>query len=287
MLLRTGSSGSLRVDRGETSDKMQAGIGTLCMERGGCVVRENGMATDGAEKAIGAPVRVVAWDLPTRLFHWTLVVLVTCAWVSTEYAEGIGDPVLKWHRWNGIAILVLLLWRLLWGVFGSSTARLSGFVRSPLAAFRYFAGLARGAAPRYLGHNPAGAYMVLALLVLLLVEAGLGLFTVEHNDLTAGPLYRLLDEETVKQVSRLHRLMFDSVLVPFVVVHIGANVLYGLVKREPLIPAMVTGRKPAAEYADGSSAVIVERPLLRAAVLLTISATAVIGVIKLLGGRLP
>lgn len=235
----------------------------------------------------GEVARVVAWDLPTRLFHWTLVLAIAMAWASAQYAEKIGDPLLKWHRWTGIAILVLLLWRLLWGVLGSSTARFVSFVRGPGAALGYAARLAGGGHDRYLGHNPLGAYMVLALLVVVGTQALLGLFTVEHNDLTAGPLYRLVSEDVVKRVSRLHRLLFDDLLLPLIVLHVAANLLYGVVKREPLIPAMVTGRKPAADYADAKEALLVDRPLVRAAFLLAVSAATVIGTIKMLGGRLP
>lgn len=233
------------------------------------------------------PPSVPVWDLPTRLFHWTLVALVAFAWITSEYAEKLADPTLNMHRWNGIAILVLVVWRLLWGVAGSPTARFASFVRGPAAVLAYLRGLLRGAPARYLGHNPAGAYMVLALLAIVGIEAALGLFTVEHNDLTAGPLYRLLSEDAVKQVSRLHRMMFDNVLLPFVVVHVTVNLLYGLVKREPLIPAMITGRKPAADYVDAGAQSAPGRPALRALFLLAVSAALVIGTIKGLGGRLP
>lgn len=243
-----------------------------------------GLATKDAQRS-GSSVE--AWDLPTRLFHWTLVGLVALAWVTSEFAEQLGDPVLKMHRWNGIAVLALVVWRLMWGFAGSPTARFTNFVRGPGMALSYLRGLLRGAHARYLGHNPAGAYMVLALLAVVGIEAVLGLFTVEHNDLTAGPLYRLLSEDAVKQASRLHRMMFDNVLMPFVVVHVGVNVLYALVKREPLIPAMITGRKPAADYADSATAAADGRPVLRALVLLAVSVVIVIGTIKLLGGRLP
>ncbi len=239
------------------------------------------------DRGPAAGERVLAWDLPTRLFHWTLVVLIATAWASFEFSEQIGDPVLRIHRWNGIAILVLVVWRVSWGVFGSRTARFSEFVRGPRAALGYLAGLVRGSSRRYLGHNPAGAYMVLALLAIVGTEASLGLFTVEHNDLTAGPLYRLLSEDTVKQVSRVHRMMFDTVLLPFVVVHVAVNILYGVLKRDPLIPAMITGRKPAADYVDATREGRGAQSLLRAAFLLAVSAALVLGTIKGLGGRLP
>lgn len=232
-------------------------------------------------------MRVVAWDLPTRLFHWTLVALILSAYVSTAFAEQLGDNLLKWHRWNGLAILVLLVWRGMWGIFGSSTARFSAFLRGPRSAAAYVIGLVGGKSRRYLGHNPVGAYMVVTLLLVTGSIGVLGLFTVEHNDITAGPLYRLLSEEWVKQTSRLHRVLFDWVLLPLVGVHIAVNLLYTFAKRDPLIPAMITGRKPVADYADAREAVVVRWSLLRAAVLLAASAAIVLGTIKALGGRLP
>ncbi len=237
------------------------------------------------DSAHAAP-HLVAWDLPTRLFHWTLVFLVISAWVSFRYAESFSDYLLKWHRWNGLAILTLLVWRLLWGFAGTSTARFSSFVTSPLAALSYARDLFTGRTRRFLGHNPLGAWMVLALVATLFVQATLGLFTVEHNDLTAGPLYRLVSEEATKFASRWHHLVFDWILLPLVVVHVAANVLYGLIKREPLIPAMITGRKPAADYEDLADAKTTGRPMLRAAVLLALAAALVLGTIRLLAGRL-
>lgn len=233
-----------------------------------------------------ATARVTAWDLPTRLFHWALVVLVVSAWVSFRFSENFSDHLLKWHRWNGLAILTLLLWRLLWGIFGSSTARFSSFVRSPLAALAYARDLAAGRSRLFLGHNPLGGLMVLALLAIVAVQAGLGLFTVEHNDLTAGPLYRLVSESATKIASRWHHHVFDWLLLPLVAIHVAANVLYGIFKREPLIPAMITGRKPAALYEDEREARQPQRPLLRALSLLGLSALIVLGTIRALAGRL-
>jgi cytochrome b len=241
----------------------------------------------GIEPPPAATRAVLAWDAPTRLFHWTLVALIVAAVVSVQFAEQLGDSLLKWHRRIGIAILVLLVWRVAWGFLGSSTARFTAFVGGPRHVLDYFGKLLRGVSVRYLGHNPLGAYMVLALLLAVGGHASLGLFTVEHNDITAGPLYRLLSEDAVKQVSRLHRLAFYWLLLPLIGAHVAANVLYGVVKREPLIPAMITGRKPAAEYVDAAEAVPVRRPLVRALVLLAVSAAVVLGTIKALGGRLP
>lgn len=229
---------------------------------------------------------VSAWDLPTRLFHWLLVLGIVSAFVSFRFSGAFGDNLLKWHRWNGLAILVLLTWRVLWGFAGSSTSRFSGFVKGPGAALRYARDLTAGRDRHYLGHNPLGTFMVLALLAVAITQGLLGLFTVEHNDLTAGPLYRLISEEGVKQASRWHRWLFYWVLLPAIAVHITANILYGMVKKHPLIPAMITGKKPAANYADGAEASLVERPLLRAFICLLVAKAIVFAPIYLASGKL-
>lgn len=229
---------------------------------------------------------VPAWDLPTRMFHWTLLVLVLSAWVSYEFAERIGDESLIWHRANGLAILILVVWRLLWGLVGSSTARFANFVRAPGAAVRYAKGLLTGGGPAYLGHNPLGALMVLALLAVLAFMGGLGLFATDDNDLVGGPLYRLVSEAGNLRATRLHSFIFNVVLLPLLAFHIAAALLYTLGKKEPLIQAMVSGKKPAASYTDAAEAVIVERPMLRAFICLIVAAAIVLGGILALGGSL-
>jgi cytochrome b len=228
---------------------------------------------------------VRAWDLPTRLFHWTLVVLVACAWVSHHYSERLGDYTLKWHRWNGYAILVLIVFRLLWGFVGSSTSRFSRFVKWPWSAAGYGLDLLRGRDRHFLGHNPLGTYMILALLALLAVQGIFGLYTLEHNDTVAGPLKRTVSEPWVKFFTHWHRWGYYYIL-GFIALHILANVGYQAVKKDPLITGMITGRKPAADYEDAREADLVARPMLRALICLAIAAAIVFGGIWLLGGNL-
>lgn len=229
---------------------------------------------------------VTAWDGPTRLFHWLLAAAVLSAWISCRFSEVIGDNRLVWHRWNGMSILVLLTWRVIWGFAGSSTSRFASFVKGPAEAIRYARDLASGRDRAYLGHNPLGTLMVLTLMSITIVQGTLGLFTVEHNDLTAGPLYNLLSEESLKQVARWHRWLFYWVLIPLVAAHVTANALYGLLKNDPLIPAMITGRKPARAYEDAAEAQLPARPWLRALVCLVAAKMIVFGGIVALGGRL-
>ncbi len=231
-----------------------------------------------------ATVRV--WDLPTRLFHWSLVFCIASAWVSFRYAETIGDPTLKWHRYNGYAILVLLVFRGLWGFCGSSTSRWRAFVTWPWHAAAYGLDLVRGRDRHYLGHNPMGTYMILALLTVVGVQATMGLFVVEHNDTSWGPLYKLVSEATQKWITRWHIWTFFWIILPLIGAHIVANTLYGLLKKDPLITAMVTGKKPAGDYEDASEAVIARDVWLKAAACLAAALTIVFGGILVLGGKI-
>jgi cytochrome b len=231
--------------------------------------------------------RVRVWDIPTRLFHWTLVFCIASAWVSFRYSDVIGDDTMRWHRWNGYTILVLLVFRLIWGFAGSSTSRWSAFVRWPWTAAQYALDLARGRDRHFLGHNPAGTYMVLGLLGVVALQAGLGLFTVEHNDTGAdGPLYLLVTEATYVKLSKWHVWVFYYMLLPLIGLHIVANTLYAFVKKDPLIRAMVTGDKPAGDYEDASEASIARNVLLRAITCLIAAIAIVFGGILLAGGRL-
>jgi cytochrome b len=242
-------------------------------------------ATTSSRNDLAASVRV--WDLPTRVFHWSLVLCLISAWVSYRYSEELGDYTMRWHRWNGYAILVLLVFRVIWGITGSSTSRWSAFVRWPWTVARYALDLVRGHDRHFLGHNPLGTYMVLALLAAVAIQSTLGLFIVEHNDSGAyGPLYVLVSEVTYKKLSRWHSWVFYWMIIPLIGLHIAANMAYGLIKKDPLIRAMVTGKKPAANYEDATEAVIARDVILRALRVLVASAALVFGGILLLGGKL-
>lgn len=231
--------------------------------------------------------QIQAWDLPTRLFHWTLVALIVSAWVSFEFAEDLGDVTLVWHRANGLAILTLVVWRLLWGIVGPPTARFMSFVRAPGVVIAYARALIGRRPARYLGHNPLGALMVVTLLLVVIAQASFGLFATDDNDLVGGPLYRLVSEAGNLTAKRWHGMIFDFVLLPLAALHITVNTLYTLVKKEPLIPAMVTGNKPADAYEDAADAVDADgSPNFRALACLIAAAVIVFGGILAVGGRL-
>ena len=193
---------------------------------------------------------IYVWDLPTRLFHWTLVALVSSAWITSEYFEELGDPRLQWHRWNGFAVFTLLIWRGLWGVWGPPSARFKNFLKGPVTVYQYSKDLLIGNPRQFQGHNPLGALMIVALLVVLTSITFLGLFSSEENDLASGPLAYFVSEKLVKLATKWHGLFFDALLVGLVSIHIAANSLYGIIKKENLVKAMFSGKKPYAEYED-------------------------------------
>jgi cytochrome b len=228
---------------------------------------------------------VKAWDWPTRAFHWTLVTCILIAWFSFQFADNIGDPTLRLHRWNGYFILILITFRVIWGFVGSSTSRFSAFITWPWNALRYGIQSFTGRGASYLGHNPLGAWMIVALLVAVTIQGTLGLFSLEHNELVAGPLKRLVSHETSVSITKLHVFGFNIIL-GLVALHVLANMLYQVVKGDPLIGAMLTGKKPDGDYVDQNEAVIAENVGTRALVCFVIAIVIVFGTITALGGRI-
>jgi cytochrome b len=229
---------------------------------------------------------VRVWDWPTRTFHWLLVASILCAWASAEFAAKIGDSQWVWHRWNGYFILVLVVFRLIWGFAGSSTARFAHFVKPPAFVLRYALDFARGTKRAFLGHNPLGTLMVLALLAMVTIQGVSGLFSLEPDDFIAGPLARLLSDETATWVLKWHFRGFKLIEI-LVVLHVCANIAYGLLAKDPLIRAMATGTKPAKPYEDEAEATIPANVTARAALAFGAAAVIVLGGIMLAGGKNP
>jgi cytochrome b len=179
----------------------------------------------------GGGVRI--WDLPTRLFHWLLVILVALAWWTAE------EGMMERHRLAGYLILGLLLFRLLWGLFGASTARFASFVRGPAATWDYV----RGRTAAGIGHNPLGALSVLALLGVLVLEALLGLFATDEDGLAPGPLSHHVSFDTARDLGELHHSLFTLVQL-LVALHLAAILFYLLFRRHNLLTPMITGTGP-------------------------------------------
>jgi cytochrome b len=179
--------------------------------------------------------RMRVWDLPVRLFHWAIVVLIFLAWGTQECGY------MEWHVWIGYTILALLLFRVVWGFVGSDTARFVRFVRSPVAAFQHLTQIRRREADREIGHNAAGGWMVLLMLALLGVQAGTGLFS-NDDALTEGPLTHLVSKERSDWLSHIHSVNFSLIEVA-IALHVLAIITYAVLKRQNLVRPMVTGTK--------------------------------------------
>jgi len=196
------------------------------------------------------PVKV--WDAPVRFFHWLLVLLIAFQFVSAQMK---GDWM-TWHMYGGYAILTLVLFRILWGFAGSSTARFSTFLAGPAACLGFAKKLMAGARAPFASHNPLGGWMVVVLLLGLLVQAGTGLFA--NDDIaTEGPLAKLIAKELSDRLTAIHYYNFNLMLV-LAGVHIAAVLYHWGVMKENLIGAMFTGVKrmpadfaaPAARFAS-------------------------------------
>jgi len=212
--------------------------------------------------AAGPAGRIVVWDAPVRVFHWVLAVLVVFSFVTAK----IAGAWLEWHMRSGYAILALLLFRLAWGVLGSSTARFSGFVRGPGAAMRHLRDIAAKRHAVQPGHNPLGGWMVLFMVAVLLTQAISGLF-VDDEIATQGPLAVKVSNALVGRMTAIHSFN-EWVLVGMVALHVAAIAFYGLALRVNLVGPMWHGTMPASA---GTQAPRIASTFL-AAVLLAISA---------------
>jgi cytochrome b len=183
----------------------------------------------------GDRVSFPLWDLPTRCFHWCIVCCLPLAWWSAE------SDNYDAHAWIGYTVLTLVTTRIVWGLIGSRHARFSDFLVGPHRLLLYLRGGSHGSA----GHNPLGGWSVIALLLLLLMQAVSGLFN-SDDVLFSGPLYYAADSSFRDVMGVVHELAFNSLLA-LVLVHIVAVLYHQFRKGEKLITAMVRGRAPGRE----------------------------------------
>lgn len=181
-----------------------------------------------------ASARARVWDLPTRLCHWGIALLIPLLWWSAE--EGRLDI----HIPAGLTMLGLVLFRLLWGLAGGSTARFAGFVRGPRAILAYL----KGEVPGSPGHNPLGAVSVVVMLAALVVQVGLGLFASDEDGLSPGPLAHFVSYDTSERITDLHESLFN-LLLALIALHLAAILFYLIVRRRNLTGPMITGRGAA------------------------------------------
>ena len=188
-----------------------------------------------------AQLSMKVWDAPTRLFHWAIVVLIGVSYFTIKYASGAYvDLLTTLHRLSGYTILTLLLFRLAWGFVGSETSRFRNFLCSPLEGLRHLRHFRRREPDDQVGHNAAGGWMVLVLLITLGLQVVTGLFT--FDDVPEGPLGGMVSEKTAYWLTSVHTANFNVILA-LIVLHVLAVTAYALVKRHNLVWPMITGRK--------------------------------------------
>jgi cytochrome b len=180
-------------------------------------------------------VSVKVWDAPTRLFHWAIVLLLGASWLTESRGW------MELHVLSGYGMLALLLFRLVWGFVGSDTARFDRFLHGPVGAFRHLSRLHRREPDTEIGHNAAGGWMVLVLLLLLAVQVGTGLCA-NDDIMTEGPLFNYVGKQWSDWLTHIHSVNFVCLEIA-VGLHLLAIATYAVLKRHNLVGPMITGRK--------------------------------------------
>ena len=179
--------------------------------------------------------RVRVWDLPTRLFHWALVVGV----IGQAITGTIGGNAMLWHFRLGYAVLALLLFRIIWGLVGGRWSRFGAFIYTPQSVINYLKG--QGKPEQSVGHSPIGAGSVFAMLGFLLMQVGSGLLS-DDEIAFAGPLTRFVSNATVSLATSYHKNIGKWVLLALVLLHLLAIIFY-LRRKNKLVSAMLHGDK--------------------------------------------
>lgn len=174
------------------------------------------------------------WDLPTRLFHWALAASTVAMIITAK----IGGNAMLWHLQLGQVVLALLLFRLVWGFVGGRWSRFRQFVHSPRRLLNYLRGQHR--TEDHAGHSPLGALSVFAMLAVLLAQVGTGLFS-DDAIFFAGPLSTRVSGDIVDAATRWHAELGQYLLLALLGLHLLAVAYYALVRRRPLVRAMLTG----------------------------------------------
>jgi cytochrome b len=193
------------------------------------------MTNDAA--GLADPVAVRVWDWPVRIVHWAMVLLLIALLTTAK----IGGDAMEWHMRAGETMLALVLFRVIWGFTGSHYARFTSFVRGPGAVIAYARSIAGPPNEVYVGHNPLGGWMVIALLLALLFQTGTGLFT-NDDVLTEGPLVRLITKDLSDTITGFHHRN-AWIVIALATAHIGAVLFYLIALKENLIKPMLHGAK--------------------------------------------
>lgn len=181
--------------------------------------------------------RIYIWDFPTRLFHWLLVLAIASQYITAKFL----DDAMHWHSYGGYFILGLVIFRVLWGIWGAYYAKFSQFITSPMSVWRYAKNINKGAGQANLGHNPLGAYAILFILLVLAVQAISGLF-ITDDIFFNGPYYPVASDLTRDVMNWLHNRGFYVIWL-FLAAHLIAMLVYKLWLKQNLVKSMLTGYK--------------------------------------------
>lgn len=190
------------------------------------------------------PIAVRVWDLPTRVFHWVLVLCVVALFITAQ----IGADAMRWHFRFGYAVLTLLIFRLLWGCVGGLWSRFSSFGLRPSSLLRPLRGLNSAHA---VGHSPQGSLAVIAMLSFLTAQVASGLVSDDEVSVN-GPFSGLASSAVVRLATHYHTQLGKLVLVGLVSAHIAAVVFYLFRRHENLVLPMIFGDKMLSESAQSS-----------------------------------
>ena len=178
--------------------------------------------------------KIKVWDLPTRIFHWSMIFLLASLWWTVDVGE------MDWHQVLAYSLMILIIFRLIWGVIGSDTSRFSHFIKHPKTVLNYMKQTKHRGVTSSVGHNPLGGYMVIVLMLLVSMQLISGLFATDEV-FTEGPLYSFVSSETSSLMTWLHRKVF-YVMLGFASIHLLAVIYHGI-KGDKLIGPMITGYK--------------------------------------------
>ncbi|GEO80337.1 hydrogenase [Pararhodospirillum oryzae] len=173
------------------------------------------------------------------MFHWSLVALLILLYITGENIDSLGEI----HMFLGRVTVALVLARVIWGFVGSETSRFANFVKPPQEILAYIKSVRSGEHWTGLGHNPAGAVMMLGLLALMLLQGFTGLFSYDDGAIVGGPFHDMVSEDTAKIFTGLHETIFNLAVL-LALVHIAAALFYKFVKKDDLIHPLVTGVRP-------------------------------------------
>lgn len=195
-------------------------------------------ASPAARPGTSATRTVRVWDLPTRVFHWSLALAV----VGLVVTGSIGGAAMTWHFRLGHVVLALLVFRLLWGLLGGRWSRFASFIYAPGTVLRYLRGGERPGEHLDVGHNPLGAGSVFAMLAVLMVQVGTGLIS-DDEIANVGPLNKYVQSATGVAATAWHKNYGEAIILTLVALHVAAIAFYRLRRNKNLIGPMVSGDK--------------------------------------------